>query len=433
EQYPWITPENMLPFAVAAGIKWLRTGLVHSDWDWVADKPTESLRDWVSADLEHGIKPLFTVNNNANVGTAEEISGAVDLVRGAVAEWGADVGAFMFGNEPGNGIWKNHYGGDYAGGPWVQRYANFVDQGSQAIKASHPDVFLVNGVQVEQVAMAQLKQSSPDIDALCMHHYTYRHGVPPELNPRTADPKFDDFATSDPEFERSMRDYLRQGRQLLRRPDLQLWMTEVGIPSLSHREYEPDTLESMSLGQQAKTVARMLTLGQLAVTKTFIYTLADQGHNPARDNDNYGLVTDQVTPKPAFFVVGRISALTGGQAAPDPDFLAVVTRIHGDTLPTYVKHVGSPSRLVKEEIKAERFTTADGNSLIAIWSTAPPRENFAPRRVTLAVNKSLGRNPILVDPLTGESALLATRPAPGGVHEFTLDVHDYPHFVVADE
>ncbi|TDD21502.1 hypothetical protein [Nonomuraea diastatica] len=433
DRYPWITPETMLPFVVAAGIKWVRTGLLYDHWDWSTGGPGDQVRHWVEAELRAGVKPLFTVNNNVNVGTAKEISGWVDLVRGAVAEWGQDVGAFMFGNEPGNEIWKNHYGGDYAGGHRVAAYARFVEEASKQVKAEHPNVTLVNGVQVEQVAMTQLEQSSPLIDALCMHHYTFKHGLPPEYNPRTADPRFKDFATSDPEFARTMNDYLRQGRMLLGNPDLQLWMTEVGIPSAAGREFEPDTLEPMSLTQQAKTVARMLVLGFLAVDKTFVYTLGAQGHDPARELDNYGLVTDEVTPKPAYFVLGRISALTGGQATPDPRFLATVSRFEGGALPTYVKQIGSPvARLVKERIEAKRFVTGDGRGLVAIWSSAPPRERFPARQATFAVTTSLGARPLVVDPLTGSSQVLQTHPGPSGTTLFKLDVADYPRFVLED-
>lgn len=431
DRYPWITPENMLPFVVAAGIKWVRTGVDYEHWDWAANQPTPLLRHWVESDRQVGVKPLFTINNNANIGTDKEISGWVDMTRALITQWGVDVGAFMFGNEPGNGLWKRTYGGTYAGGPWVEPYTRFVEEGARQIKGDHPDAFLVNGIQVEQMAMTQLKRSAPLIDALCMHHYTYRHALPPEYNPRTADPKFEDFATSDPEFERTMHDYLRQGRMLLRNPDLQLWMTEAGIPSLSHREFEPDSLEPMSRSQQAKTLARMLILGFMSVTKTFVYTLADQGHSPGRDNDNYGLVADDVTPKPAYFTVGRISALTGGRAVPDPDFLAVLTRIDGPTLPTHVKRVGSPvTRLMKEQLRAERFTTADGRGLVAIWSTAPTREQFTPRRATFAVNKSVGTRPIVVDPLTGSSRVLPTHPGPAGHQTFSLEVTDYPQLIL---
>jgi len=431
DQYPWITPENMLAFVVAAGIKWVRTGVDYEHWNWDTDQPTELLRHWVEADLQYGVKPLFTISNNANIGTAKEVSGSVDMVDRLIGRWGESVGAFMFGNEPGNGLWKSHYGGTYAGGPWLEHYTRFVEEGASEVKRGHPDAILVNGVQVEQVAMSQLKQSSPLIDALCMHHYTYRHGLPPEYNPRTADPAFKDFASSDAEFERTMRDYLAQGRLLRKNPELQLWMTEVGLPSLSSREFESDTLEPMSPVQQAKTVARMLVLGMLAVTKTFVYSLADQGHSPMRDNDNYGLVADDVTPKPAYFVVGRISALTGGRATPDPEFQAVVTRFRGRQLPTYVKQVGSPvRRLVKEQLRAERFTTPDGRGLVAIWSTAPPREHFAPRRATFAVSKTLGARPILVDPMTGASRFLRTHAGPDNTTVFGLDVTDYPQFVV---
>ncbi|WP_327584388.1 hypothetical protein OHA25_52775 [Nonomuraea sp. NBC_00507] len=432
DRYPWMTPDNLLPFAVAAGIKWVRTGFRHEDWDWSAGKPGAMLKSWVDADLKAGIKPLFTTSNRNHLGTHKEVSGWVDMVRAAIGEWGEDVGAFMLDNEPNNSSeWKTHYGGEYWGGPWLDAYTRFAEQCCEQVKTEFPNVFLVNGIQVESQAMGQIKRSAPRIDALCMHHYTYKHGLPPEYTPRTGDAKFRDFATSDVEFEQAMSDYLRQGRMLLGRPDLQVWMTEIGLPTLSQREFPPDTLEPMSETQQAKTIARMLVLGLLTATKTFLYTLADQGHNAARDGDTFGVVTDDLRPKQGFFVLGRISALTGGRATPDPEFLAIATRLDG-TLPGYVKQVNA-NTLVKEELRAERLVTADGRALVAVWSTAPPRDNFAPRRATFAVNKTLGKRPVLVDPMTGRSRFLVTRPGPGGAERFDLDVRDYPQFILAEK
>jgi hypothetical protein len=408
----------------------VRTGLQFEDWDWAAHGPSAAVRGWVEAELSVGVKPLFTINNNVNIGTDKEVSGAVDLILGAIDEWGEDTAAFMLSNEPGNFAWRNHYGGTYFGGAWVERYALFAEAVAEAVKAKHPGAFLVNAVQVEQMAMAQFQIAKPEVDALCVHHYTFKHGLPPEYNPRTLDPKLKTFATSDSEFERSMSDYLRQGQLVLDNPDLQLWMTETGIPSASGRTFEPDSLESMSTTQQAKTIARMLMMGFTSVAKTFVYALADQGHDPKQDIDNYGLVTDAIQPKPAYFAMARISALTGGRATPDPDFLAVPVQTDLRSLPLYVNRIGAQDTLVAERIHAERFTVDDGSGMLALWSSAPPRDEFAARPMTFAVNTPLAKRQILVDPLTGESKFVPVRTEAGGIQVFDVAVRDYPMLLV---
>jgi hypothetical protein len=432
--------DDMLAFAVAAGIKWLRTGYRVADWDWNTRRPKDFLTHYVEAEAKLGIRPLLHTNADDFIGTPEHDQRWLQAARAGLDRWGDKIGAMQFGNEP-HALWAPVYGGSHRGGPWLTHYSNFVESVSRQIKRDYPTIKLINGVHLPGVAITQLKRSAPTLDGVDWHNYPFMKYLPPDYTAETKDGNPLDLAPSRVKVDEVAADYLSRARALGHNNSLQLWMTETGIPTaLPGFQAPPGTHAPLSEQLQGKWIARMLTVALASSSKAFIYHLWDQGNNRPAKVAKYGLITRRQEPKPAFFVLGRISALTAGRATVDPALHATLTNLDvGAGTPLFQRRIGSarqPGRqvMVREEIRSLWFTGGDGRALLAIWSTYPLLPNFRPRRATFEVNTPLGDSPIVVDPITGESDELRGRTAvrSGGGTRFELAVWNYPQFILME-
>lgn len=426
--------DDMLPFAIAAGVKWLRTGHRTKEWDWQADRPAEIAERYVRAEAEVGLKPLLQVDAVEYIGKGDFVDRWVDLASRSIRHWGDKVGAVQFDNEP-HSSWSAVYGGDYRGGPWLSHYARFVQQASLRLKREFPDVPLINGAHLPSVAIQQLTMArARNLDAIDWHLYSFKEKLPPEYTKMAKADIFPKRASKHDEVERVAVDYRRRARRMLRNGRLQLWVTETGLPSTKPGFSHDPVTAPIGDQAQAKWMARTLPLLLPVTGKLFVYSLWDQGAERPDRNAFYGLVTDRLRPKPAYYVLGRISALTGGKLTTDPAFRARVSNLRLGGTPRFRRVMGSdahPSNqvVVRERIRVTRLIGANRQAMLAIWSTHPIREDFQPRRARIEVNTPLGPRPIVVDPMTGESRELVT----DGGTSFELEIRDYPLFILTDD
>lgn len=441
-----VVPEKILPFAAAAGIKWLRTGY---GYRWVSNEdpynpepmPREEftapgyMDKWINMEYELGFKPSITLGTGrTSLQKYKDDMDAYNNEYGRYAQYlieryGDKIGAMELSNEPYHD-WVNVFGGDrFSGGLWVKKYADFVASVSADIKDAAPNIPVINGMSDFSPAIEQLKYN-PDtqIDVMNYHHYPQR--LSPEYAPFGHFPRNGEFVSSGIFLEDVASDYMNQSKAISGNEDLQMWITETGV----HTKAE-------TYIHQAKDALRVYTvgLGSEDIDKTFYFNIID-GQDLNKRPHNYGLVTSDYQPKPSYFAVARLSALTqGGTAKPDANFQAIITNIKvsdSSALPLWsddVKKAGIMHH-VKENIEIKKLNLESGGSLIAVWSTAHTDrgvDEFVPRRIEFTVNQSLGEHPIYVDPLSGKSEALHERKAAGdsNYESFTMDVEDYPKFI----
>jgi hypothetical protein len=83
-----------------------------------------------------------------------------------------------------------------------------------------------------------------------------------------------------------------------------------------------DAARSISLETQAKYIPRLLAeYFRHGIAKTYLYDFIDDGTDPANSEDNYGLITYGLTPKPAYRALRSLLALLkdrGPSFAPVP-------------------------------------------------------------------------------------------------------------------
>lgn len=426
------TVEDLIPYAMAAGVKWLRTGHRTREWDYENNRPAPVAERYVRAESEVGIRTLLQVDAADHIGEGDFIDRWLDLTRSAAEYWGEDIAAVQFDNEP-HKSWGAVYGGDYRGGAWLSHYARFVQRASNELHREFPHLRLINGAHLPSVAIAQLSSARARLNAIDWHLYSFKEELPPEYTLMAKADVFPMRASRSDEVDRVAVDYRRRARRLLHDRRLQLWVTETGLPTIKPG-FDPNaTLAPLGDQAQAKWMARILPLLLPVTNKVFVYSLWDlDGERPAT-NAYYGLIRKDLEPKPAYYVLGRISALSGGRLRGDPSFQARVSDIRLGGTPRFRRVMGSKKNpvnqvVVQEEIRVVRLIGANGQPMLAIWSTHPVRPNFRPRRARIEVNTPVGPRPLLVDPLTGESRELRT----DGGRAFELDIWDYPLFILAD-
>lgn len=424
-------PEKVLPYAEAAGIKWLRTGY---GYRWVADDmphqtftAPDYMDKWVNMEAGLGIRPSFTLttgpdympefSNDMTTYTNEFNAYSQFLIN----RYGDKIGAMEILNEPFHD-WTEIFGGDrFGGGAWVNEYADFVMSAASAIKQANPNIQVVNGMSDYSPTIEQLRyQPTTPIDVVNNHHYPQT--LAPDYTPFGNDPNNGEFVSSDLELDRVIPDYIMQTEKVAER-DLDMWMTETGVHT-----------KLVSEVHQAKDALRALTVGFLSGADKMFYFKLLEGSDQTLKVSHYGLLTTDYQPNPVYFALGRLNALTGGMATPDPDFQATINNLNSER-PLWSDEVLKAGRTFKlnEEIRMEKLNLKNGNSLLAVWSTAhSTADDIADRQIEFAVNDILGDRPILVDPLTGNSSVLSTQTDSGDVL-FTLDVKDYPQFILVHE
>jgi hypothetical protein len=130
---------------------------------------------------------------------------------------------------------------------------------------------------------------------------------------------------------------------------------------------------SVSLETQAKYIPRLVAeYFRHGIVRTFLYDFIDDGADPANSEDNYGLVTYGLTPKPAFHALQSLIALLrdpGANFTPSPLQYSLAVQANGAyTRTNYVhdlllqKRDGTYYLLLWHEVSSAALAAPDGKA-----------------------------------------------------------------------
>ena len=445
--------KKCLPMVADAGIKWNRDSVRFSGSETVKTKSGEEVKLPTQITAEHvnyledmrknGIKLIFCTGGGSKNPEAHYLiwKRKAELLK----PYG--VNHFEIFNEP-NGHMPKKWGGNWNGvtddmeiAPWIYKFVEFVNAGAKGIKEVHPDATVIAGAGLTSTAHRAIQVGlSKDVDGVTDHPYPY--SVTPELVPWGGEHclKRDGFVSADDDhtFLSQMR-RLKEEAVKAGRPDLQIWLTEWGIPvfqyhgktALTQKEMNKLSFnviemgakrlfiyEGHTLNTQAKYLARRLieTLSiPDIVTKNF-YFCFNRGpwfdkYHP--EKGGFSLTrTQDATPRPSFYAMQRITGLFSDGVKPVKNLKIDVPldRKQGRTGAAWKRPYGSNPALWEgvvpmNELTTPRkyaFSTPQGELMIAVWMPVRAEDWRQPDFCNITIGTTDYENPIAIDILTGE-------------------------------
>ncbi|MDP0496332.1 MAG: hypothetical protein Q7Q73_09005 [Verrucomicrobiota bacterium JB024] len=384
---PW-EPSVLIPQIAELGVGWIRDEIM---WYRVETKkgeyqvPAQTL-EWLELANAHGLKvvacfagenPLYDDHFDpeayakAAAWLAQELKGkvhAIEILNEPMSYYAAYYGE---GGMRGGNWWGLDDAGDVY--PWVRRYVRLLNASAEAIKTSNSDMPVIGLGAITPINFHMLQLGiSPQVDGITIHPYSFR--TPPEVIPWKPTPEFRQrhgfaVADSDSTFASMIDRYHEFSAQ--HGGPAQLWLTEWGYTTFREGATGKDYLYSgFSEEAQAKyTLRRFMECLALNIELSIQYAFMDDQHEGGQLNceSGFGLIRADHSRKPAFEVVQRL-ARTTVDYIPD-DSLGVVVRPFSDRSEDRpLSWEGAPLPAL-QDIRHYQFLDAEGQSVIAIWSS----------------------------------------------------------------
>jgi polysaccharide biosynthesis protein PslG len=327
--------ERELDMMAAAGFKFLRIG-----FEWSRIEREKSKFDWSYCDMlitqmaRHGLRPycilafsnplyeksVFWASSDPHKAGSYTAAPQHPESVAAYARWAAAATTRFRGrnviweiwNEP-NNLWFWHPKVD------VAQYTTLALAAAKAMRAADPQAYIVGPATSHfdwNFLEAFLKSGALDyFDAVDVHPYPDA----PDGSPAAPETVAGDFARL---------------RELIKR----CAPAGKAIPILSG-EWGYATVDGISLETQAGYIARMQLSNLLhGVPISIWYDFKNDGANPAYNEDNFGTVTHNLTPKPSYFAIQTLTRELSGyhivrryDTGNTADFVLVLTNPAGAT------------------------------------------------------------------------------------------------------
>jgi hypothetical protein len=434
----------------AMGVKWARVSV-----GWGSVETEKGHYDWSKADqvvdfcVENGIEPYANIGRSNEVYFSGEARGTpATRDPGAMEAWKKFLAAaaerykgrvryWEMANEPNIRIfWPPE--------PDAVEYAEFVIEGAKVLKSVDPDCQICAGVTAG-IVMDYIREflaagTVPYFDVFVYHAYrTVPEGFSSRLTVRAQTDLSQVKLTLD-KREIQRLTFLKEFEDLqtlLRRRGFTgpIWQGETGYPS------SEDTIHWRGDGPwgekiQAKFVLRRLMIDWLAGADMSSYFLMLEfsskinpnlawGFHPVGKNTKGLLVLEDLSPKPAYYALQRLSSAMAGVARTDQAACLF------DDL-----EVPSGARLNwhLDDVMGWTFAFAGGNKGFAYWVPSGMRELLPPVTATVKIEAAPFEgmdNPVLVD-LVEDAVYEVVPDADGDWWVFEdLPLTDYP-LILAD-
>ncbi|MCB0322979.1 MAG: hypothetical protein KDD69_05375 [Bdellovibrionales bacterium] len=440
-------PDKVVDFLQAMGVKWLRTALRHDDLPTI----TPRLRKHKFNLLLNGGSRNFegqTMTQLANTYFAYN--------RAYIAANRDIVKAFQIWNEPFNfpritvdgkktGLWPHVYGGDWAGGGWVEPFGDFTEKTADLFRTAFPGLHLLGGTKIPASTIRQLQQHPADLDGV--YYQPYPRRWPAELLTVANDKTWPNLTTSW-ELKEAIPQIQAKTENALKAP-LDIWITETGARAVENPVINKDHSPQVTYRMQAVVNARtFLSNIEAGVLHTFPFLLQSRVQNM----DAFGFI-DRISfkPRPVYFMMARLNGLLGGYAPFSTKFQVEVISPKPSNLRTRYLFPSGGGGLeddqvttskkdglieFKEKTHTQVFRRADGRHVIFFWvssSIPEDRDNqIVKHTAILNIRPGLGKNAMLVDPLTGISTKLQVSKHTTDYDQVKFTVADYPLAILPD-
>lgn len=346
--------------------------------------------------LKLGLEPILVLaygnphyQNGRKPTEPESIDGFVRYAEFVVSHFKGRVKRFEVWNEWDIGIGT---AGGEAGTP--EAYLQLIERVYPALKAIDPTIEVIGGVVsptglrtdfFEQLIAGGLARHC---DAISVHPYCYGSAEPEHRTPESAIARIVGW-----------RDLIAQKAD----KPVPIYITEMGWPTHTGPGGTP-------LPRSADYLARFLLLARATdgVSGVWWYDFQDDGWNHEYNEDNFGLVRPDLTPKPAYYALRQIAATINGASAIErveaPIEKLQLLRMRSQTGPI-VLVLWSTEATVRVSVALTPEPQAEATASVTVIGRAPlerriihrewPGQPQAPLERRLAV--TVGPSPVLIE------------------------------------
>jgi hypothetical protein len=393
--------DKVMPLIAKSGAGWIR-----DDLNWADLEPTpgnyqipSKAKAWIQAARQMGLKiDLILAYGNRAYADPYDTAAYAKAAAWLARELANDIQAIEVLNEPNNFGFRDTYGGEWNGNerdgsvsPYLQKYVELLNAAAKEVKLANPHMVVIGLGTPAPASFRMIALGlAPQVDGLTDHPYAW---VLPEFVPYPARPDFlqrDGIATADANgtFASQVAMFRAQARKW--GATEKLWHTEWGYSTM---RANPDKHKAgMSEETQAVYILRrILESDAIGVEHTFIYDFKDDGIDAYSNEDNFGLVKNDGSPKRTYFALQRVTGLLAGTVPAPP---AKQASIESD--PTNEQDgIGH---------RCYTFSRPDEqSSVVAFWEVRPWQINATAS--SAAITLPAAREPrhvFLYNPLSGE-------------------------------
>jgi len=317
---------EIIPLIAKSGAAWIR-----DDFGWAGMEPTPGnyhipakARSWIQAARRAGLKIDLILDYGNPAYTDRYDTVAYAKAAGWLArEVANDVQAIEILNEPNNFGFRDIYGGQWNGNeskgsvsPYLSKYVQLLNAAAKEIKLANPHMTVIGLGTPPPASFRMIALGlAPQVDGLTDHPYGTQL---PELVPYPATPeilKRDGIATADANgtFASQVSMFRAQARKYSATD--KLWHTEWGYSTARAKPDKPGMPEETHAVYILRRLLESLATG---VEHTFIYDFKDDGADPYSREQNFGLIHNNLSAKPAYFGLQRLTGVLAGTGTVPP-------------------------------------------------------------------------------------------------------------------
>jgi hypothetical protein len=318
--------EEVIPLIAKSGAGWIR-----DDFGWGGMESTPGnyhippkAKAWIQAAGKAGLKiDLILAYGNSAYADHYDTAAYAKAAGWLARELSNEVQAIEILNEPNNFGFRDTYGGQWNGNepngavsPYLQKYVQILNAAAKEIKLANPHMAVIGlgtpaPASFRMIALGLARQ----VDGLTDHPYSKQL---PEFVAYASTAYFllrDGIATADANgtFASQVAMFRAQAKKFDATD--KLWHTEWGYSTERGKPDKPGMSEET---QAVYILRRILESEAIGVEHTFVYDFKDDGADPNSHEQNFGLIHNDLSAKPAYFALQRLTGFLAGMPAALP-------------------------------------------------------------------------------------------------------------------
>lgn len=375
-----LDPDLTMPHIAALGVGWIRDDIHWSEIEPEAGKYriTPKIERWLASAQKYNLHVLVIFNGgNKAYPNQYDPEAYAKAATWLVRELKGRIHAIEILNEPFNFGFGKYHGGtwnalekDGSVSPWAAKYVELLNKAAAAVRRENPEVKIIGLGSSAPVNFRQLAMGiAPEVDGVADHPYSAR--MIPEIIPYASSEgifKRDGIATADENgsFVSQVRMYREESAR--HKGPKELWLTEWGYSTYREGKVKNPMFWGFTEEAQAKYAQRrMMECLGLGVEVSFQYDFRNDNRDEFEPEHNFGLMTVDLEPKPAYFAVQNVARETLGFKRIKVTGVKV-TALDKREDSRVLMWDGSPLK-TPDEIRCYAFMDAEGRTVLALWST----------------------------------------------------------------